>query len=81
MEPKSLRIEYLLLAVCLLLGFGLRLGFPSELAFINDELSTWSKVNYGSVGEVIANIKAVDSHPIGMYVFVYYWTGIFGTSE
>lgn len=74
-------IELLLLLGCLLLGLALRVGNPSELAFINDELSTWAKVSYDSVGGVIANIKAVDSHPVGLYVFMYYWTGIFGTSE
>ncbi|MGH1337059.1 MAG: glycosyltransferase family 39 protein [Aureispira sp.] len=74
-------IELLLLAGCLVLGGLLRLGDPNDWAFINDELSTWAKVSYNSVGEVIANIKAVDSHPVGLYVFVYYWTGIFGTSE
>lgn len=74
-------IDWLFLGLCLLTGFLLRMGDPSAWAFINDELSTWAKVSYGSVGEVIANIKAVDSHPVGMYVFVYYWTGIFGTSE
>lgn len=78
---KKSSIEFLLLGLCLLTGFLLRLGDPSDWAFINDELSTWAKVSYGSVGEVIANIKAVDSHPVGMYVFVYYWTGFFGTSE
>jgi hypothetical protein len=81
MAFRKLHIEYFLLAAVLLLGAALRLGMPSDFAFINDELSTWAKVRYDSVGEVIANIKAVDSHPVGLYVFVYYWTGIFGTSE
>lgn len=71
----------LLVGLCLVLGLVLRLGDPSAWSFINDELSTWHKVSYGSVGDVIANIKAVDSHPVGMYVFVYYWTQLFGTSE
>lgn len=74
-------IEALIVVLCLVIGLVLRLGDPSAWAFINDELSTWAKVSYGSVGEVLANIKAVDSHPVGMYLFVYYWTGVFGTSE
>ena len=67
--------------LCLFIGVLLRLGWPAEMSFINDELSTWSKVNYDSVAAVIDNIKAVDSHPVGMYVFVYYWTLLFGYSE
>lgn len=78
---QQYRIEQFLLGICLLVGLLLRVGYPSDWAFINDELSTWAKVSYDSVGAVINNIKAVDSHPVGMYVFVYYWTGIFGTSE
>lgn len=73
--------QWILLMSCLLVGLLLRVGNPADWSFINDELSTWSKVSYDSVWGVIDNIKAVDSHPVGMYVFVYYWTGIFGTSE
>jgi hypothetical protein len=73
--------DTILLALCILVGTLLRIGNPAELSFINDELSTWAKVSYDSVGGVIANIKAEDSHPVGMYVFVYYWTAIFGTTE
>lgn len=78
---KTVSIDSLLLWLCLLVGIVLRVGNPMDLSFINDELSTWSKVNYDSVAAVIENIKQVDSHPVGMYVFVYYWTLIFGTSE
>jgi len=84
MSPKSsntLSIDQFLLLLCLLVGIVLRVGNPLDLSFINDELSTWSKVSYDSVAAVIENIKQVDSHPVGMYVFVYYWTLIFGTSE
>lgn len=70
-----------LVALCFLMGFALRLGNPFDWAFINDELSTWHKVSYPSLAGVIDNIKAVDSHPVGMYVGVYFWTAIFGTSE
>ncbi len=69
-----------LVALCMLVGILLRLWNPSELAFINDELSTWDKLNYDSIGGLIQNIKVDDSHPVGMYVFLYYWTAIFGTS-
>jgi len=62
-------------------GLALRIGNPADWSFINDELSTWAKVSYPSVVGVIDNIRAVDSHPVGMYVFVYYWTAIFGVSE
>jgi hypothetical protein len=76
---KTVSVEQFLLVLCLLVGIVLRVGNPMDLSFINDELSTWSKVNYDSVGAVIENIKQVDSHPVGMYVFFYYWTLIFGT--
>lgn len=70
-----------LVALSFVVGLALRLGNPWDWAFINDELSTWHKVSYASLGEVIQNIKTVDSHPVGMYVGVYFWTAIFGTSE
>lgn len=78
---KNVSIDQLLLLLCLVVGLALRIGNPMDLSFINDELSTWSKINYDSVAAVIENIKQVDSHPVGMYVFLYYWTSIFGTSE
>ena len=77
---RSLTITGLVL-LCLVVGFGLRLGNPADWSFINDELSTWHKVSYDHLGAVIDNIKAVDSHPVGMYVGVYFWTQLFGTSE
>lgn len=80
-EAKTWSIDGGLVLLCFVLGIALRMGAPADWSFINDELSTWAKVSYGSVAEVIENIKQVDSHPVGMYVFVYYWTGLFGTSE
>lgn len=62
-------------------GIVLRFWNPAELSFINDELSTWQKISFDTVGEVIQNIKVDDSHPVGIYVFLYYWTGIFGTAQ
>lgn len=80
-SSQRMNSDQILLLLCILIGIGLRIGNPMDFSFINDELSTWSKVSYDSVGAVIENIKQVDSHPVGMYVFVYYWTSIFGTSE
>jgi hypothetical protein len=79
--PKFFNLLSALFLLCLISGILLRIGNPFELSFINDELSTWSKVSYDSVADVIDNIRALDSHPAGMYVFVYFWTSIFGTSE
>lgn len=70
-----------LLGLCILVGFLLRIGNPTDWSFINDELSTWAKVSYDSLGGVIDNIRAEDSHPVGMYVLVYFWTSLFGTAE
>ena len=80
-RTNTTNIQLGLLLGCLVLGLFLRLGNPFEISFINDELSTWSKVNYDQLSDLIDNIKAVDSHPVGMYVFVYYWTLLFGTDE
>jgi len=86
MNQKPLNASYwnnhhFLVALCVLTACLLRFWAPSELAFINDELSTWNKVDFDSVGAVIQNIKLDDSHPVGIYVFLYYWTGLFGTSQ
>ncbi|MCH2022315.1 MAG: glycosyltransferase family 39 protein [Saprospiraceae bacterium] len=70
----------ILIAICVGLGILLRIGNPFDICFINDELSTWSKISFNSLSEVINNIKTDDSHPVGLYVFLYFWTGIFGTS-
>ncbi len=80
-KQQSINTNTILLLLCMAVGLLLRVGNPAEISFINDELSTWVKVNFDSIGAVIEHIKMSDSHPVGMYVFVYYWTAIFGTSE
>lgn len=80
-DHSASRTADILVVLCLLVGLALRIGNPADWSFINDELSTWAKVSYPSVVDVIDNIRAVDSHPVGMYVFVYCWTALFGVSE
>ena len=49
------------------------------MAFINDELSTWDKVSQ-RLSDVIDTIHYDDSHPVGLYVLMYYLKMILGDS-
>lgn len=80
-KTATFSLHTLLVLLLILLGIGLRIGNPWELTFINDELSTWQKISFDSVEQVIQNIKVDDSHPVGMYVFLYYWTMLFGKAQ
>ena len=83
MRPVSLsnsRFHHLLFGLILIVGVVLRIGDLSSMAFINDELSTWDKVSPTHISDVIHTIHYDDSHPVGLYVFMYFWTNLFGDS-
>ena len=79
-SATSSRIHIALLSFILLLGLLLRIGDPFSMAFINDELSTWDKVSQSSLSDVIDTIHYDDSHPVGLYVLMYYLKMILGDS-
>jgi uncharacterized membrane protein len=48
----------------------------------NDELSALVRLNYNSISELITlGIRDNDMHPMGVQLFLWCWTGVFGMDE
>jgi len=70
----------LLLGVLLIAAI-LRFWNFSEIPFMYDELSALIRAQANSFSELIQKTKETDVHPVGIPVFVHYWTAMFGKSE
>ena len=55
-------------------------NFPS-MQFMHDELSAVIRSQANGFSELIYKTKTTDVHPVGVPIFVHYWTKIFGTNE
>lgn len=73
--------DKLLLVLCLLVGAILRCYSPYGIPFINDELGVLNRIDVDSLSTLINEAVWNDTHPAFTHVFLYFWTGIFGTSE
>lgn len=53
-----------------------------EIPFTHDEFSVLLRLNYENLSDLIQQgVKELDTHPAGNQVFMYLWTGVFGTNE
>ncbi|MCB0428527.1 MAG: glycosyltransferase family 39 protein [Flavobacteriales bacterium] len=50
-------------------------------SYTNDELSSITRADFNSLGELFREGIYTDVHPAGVQVFLYYWTGWFGHHE
>ena len=72
------RLDYILLAVIMLVATLLRLWKLGQVPFMHDEFSAFTRLHYDSFLDLIRNGVAPDAHPAGVQVFLYYWAQIFG---
>ncbi len=73
--------EHSIIIGILLLALILRCYNLFSIPYTHDELSGLLRTRFDSFGELIAKGVQVDGHPAFVQVFLYYWTGLFGTSE
>ncbi|TSJ39790.1 glycosyltransferase family 39 protein [Fluviicola chungangensis] len=73
--------EHSIILGILLLALILRCYDLFSIPYTHDELSGLLRTRFGSFHELIAKGVKVDGHPAFVQVFLYYWTGLFGTSE
>lgn len=73
--------EHSIIIGILLLALILRCYDLFSIPYTHDELSGLLRTRFGSFSELIAKGVKIDGHPAFVQVFLYYWTGIFGTSE
>lgn len=51
------------------------------MQFMHDELSAVIRAQANSFGELIQKATTTDVHPVGVPIFIHYWTKLFGQSE
>ena len=72
--------ENILLAGIILVAIILRFYLFDQWSLSNDELSALSRLQYESLNQCIRDgVKFNDFHPAGVEVFLWYWTGLFGS--
>lgn len=72
--------KYILYAILLIAAL-LRLWNLSNIPFTYDEFSALFRTRFDNFHDLIAYGARIDGHPVGIQVFLYYWTKIFGFSE
>lgn len=81
-NKTSLKLDYLLLGVILLVAAVLRLWKLGQVPFMHDEFSALFRLKFDSFHDLIQyGVTEGDSHPAGVQVFLYYWTKLVGWSE
>lgn len=81
-NKSSLKLDFFLLGVILLVAALLRLWKLGQVPFMHDELSAWYRLQFDSFSDLIRyGVSQNDSHPAGVQVFLYYWTKLVGYHE
>ena len=78
---KKITDDRILLFVILIIAAILRFWNFSGMPFMYDELSALFRAQAHSFSELIQKAKETDVHPVGIPVFVHYWSALFGKGE
>jgi dolichyl-phosphate-mannose-protein mannosyltransferase len=78
---KKLSPDHILLLIVIFIAAVIRCWSLPAMQFMHDELSAVIRAQAGSFGELILKATTTDVHPVGVPIFIHYWTGLFGTSE
>ena len=81
-NKTSVKLDYILLGVILLVAAVLRLWKLGQVPFMHDEFSALFRLKFDSFRDLIRHgVMEGDSHPAGVQVFLYYWTKLVGWNE
>lgn len=81
-NKTSLKLDYILLGVIILVAAVLRLWKLGQVPFMHDEFSALFRLRFDHFRDLIQyGVSENDSHPAGVQVFLYYWTKVVGWSE
>lgn len=76
---KQFLKENSLLIFILCIGVAMRFYNFADWSLTNDELSALSRLQFDSLSSIIENgVRLDDMHPIGVQVFLWFWTKFFG---
>ena len=77
----SKRMDYILLAVIMVVAAVLRLWKLGQVPFMHDEFSALLRTRFDNFHDFIQQGVMPDSHPIGVQLFLWGWVNLFGWSE
>ena len=80
-NKTSVKLDYLLLAVILLVAAVLRLWKLGQVPFMHDEFSALFRLKFDNFHDLVQNGIKIDGHPAGVQTFLYYWTKVVGWDE
>ena len=80
-NASSKRIDYILVAVIMLVAAVLRLWKLGQVPFMHDEFSALLRTRFDNFHDFIQQGVMPDSHPIGTQLFLWGWVKLFGWSE
>ena len=80
-NKTSVKLDYVLLGVILLVAASLRLWKLGEVPFMHDEFSALFRLRFDNIHELFLNGIMVDGHPAGVQTFLYYWTKLVGWNQ
>ena len=75
------KLDYVILAVIVLVAAVLRLWRLGQVPFMHDEFSALLRTRFDNFHDFIQQGIMPDSHPIGVELFLWLWVRIFGWSE
>lgn len=76
---KKISLNTYLLLFVIAVATAIRFWDFSSMQFMHDELSAVIRSQANSFSELIYKTKTTDVHPVGVPIFVHYWTKLFGT--
>ena len=71
----------ILLLLILTVAAILRFWNFQHIPYMADELSALARTHFNNLNDLIFKGAQIDGHPVGVQVFLYYWTKLFGYSE
>lgn len=77
----KLRADQYLITFLLLAAASIRFFDFSSMPFMHDELSALIRAQANSFSELLEKGTTTDVHPLGVHVFIHYWSAVFGDSE
>jgi len=77
----SKRIDFILLAVIMVVAAVLRLWKLGQVPFMHDEFSALLRTRFDNFHDFIYQGVMPDSHPIGVQLFLWGWVKLFGWNE
>lgn len=80
-NKTSVKLDYLLLGVILLVAAVLRLWKLGQVPFMHDEFSALFRLQFDNFRDLVQYGIKIDGHPAGVQTFLYYWAKIVGWNE